>query len=57
MRKAKGLEVLDQPTQNNVLTEQDLAYIYDSTVEKPAGFTERLTQWSNKVKELYKENK
>lgn len=57
MRKVKGLEVLDQPTQNNVLTEQDLTYIYNPKENMPEGFMERLTQWSNKVKELYEENK
>lgn len=50
---------LAQPTKSNlnILTEQDLAYIYNSNMEKPEGFTDRLTQWSNKVKELYEENK
>lgn len=59
MRKVKGPGVLVQPTQSNlnILTEQELEYIYNSNLEKPEGFTDRLTQWSNKVKELYEENK
>ena len=57
MRKVKGLEVLDQPTLNRGLTEQDLAYIYNPKEKMPDGFIERLTQWSKKIKELYEENK
>ena len=59
MRKVKGPEVLAQPTQNNlnILTKQDLEYIYNPNIEKPEGFIDRLTQWSNKVKELYEKNK
>lgn len=53
----KGLEVLDQPTLNNGLTEQDLAYIYNPDEKMPDGFIERLTQWSEKIKELFTENK
>ena len=57
MRKVKGLEVLDQPTLDSGLTEQDLTYIYNPKEKMPDGFLERLAKWSEKIKELYAENK
>lgn len=59
MRLVKGSAVSVQPTKSsqNILTEEDIEYIHQHSNEMPIGFRERLTKWSEKIKELYVENR